>query len=470
MSVARDTVVGLRVSRNSDATLLDSALRGDAVAFSEIHRRYSGRVFAFSLARLMSVDAAQDATQEVFLRLLAADPDQVRSISGWLFGVARHVCIDISRSRQRAVPTESEAIESELGARASGISAEDQALSQAEASDVFLALRRMKPRYRTVLVLRELHGQSMSEIAEALSINMGAAYTLLSRARDAFGKAYAGTHGLPSQCREAVELLYRETGSGISKAQSEKLHAHLAQCSDCGREARNAKDRPLFAGLLPLLPMSWSTSNGLLARAFTRLGGAAPTLNTLAPTAPVVAPWAPVAVAAAVTVAVVLGAIAVPAGLRSQLNAENDRAAAARASVSPPMVSSGQGGYQHGEPDDLRAQVLLQRQRRFGEQAATTGGASQVGGNGGGGAQTHGTVAGSPSPAGVTKARQSQGGDDDASGSSGSSKTKSSADSGASSGAWKEPASGGAASGQGSGGSQGGSAGGDTPSTGAGPQ
>jgi len=136
----------------------------------------------------MSSDAAQDATQDVFLRLLAAAPDQVRSISGWLFGVARHVCIDISRSHRHVVPTESEVIEGELAARASGFSAEDQALSQDEANSVFLALRRMRPRYRNVLVPRELHGQSISEIAESLSVNTGTAYTLLSRARDAFGK------------------------------------------------------------------------------------------------------------------------------------------------------------------------------------------------------------------------------------------------------------------------------------------
>ena len=344
MSVARDTVAGLRVRRSPDTTLLDHALRGDAVAFSEIHRRYSGRVFAFCLARLMSVDAAQDATQEVFLRLLSADPDQVRSISGWLFGVARHACIDIARARNRTVPTEAETIEGELGALAAGRSAEEQMLSQAQANDVFLALRRMKPRYRSVLVLRELHGQSMAEIAEALSVNMGAAYTLLSRARDAFGKAYAGTHDLPSQCREAVELVYRETGSGISEAQSEKLQAHLAECSNCSREARYAKDRPLFAGLLPLLPLSWGTSAGLLGRALARLGGAAPSLGAASPAVPAVAPWAPAAVATALSAAVVLGSVVAPSGLASQGGAERARAAVAPTAISSPAVTAGTGG------------------------------------------------------------------------------------------------------------------------------
>ena len=366
MSVARDTVAGLRVRRSPDTTLLDHALRGDAVAFSEIHRRYSGRVFAFCLARLMSVDAAQDATQEVFLRLLSADPDQVRSISGWLFGVARHACIDIARARNRRVPTEAETIEGELGALAAGRSAEEQMLSQAQANDVFLALRRMKPRYRSVLVLRELHGQSMTEIAEALSVNMGAAYTLLSRARDAFGKAYAGTHDLPSQCREAVELVYRETGSGISEAQSEKLQAHLAECSNCRREARYAKDRPLFAGLLPLLPMSWGSSAGLLGRALARLGGAAPSLGAASPAVPAAAPWAPAAVATALSAAVVLGSVVAPSGLASHGSAERARAAVAPTAISSPAVTAGTDGASdqaHGESEELRALLLYRYQQ-----------------------------------------------------------------------------------------------------------
>jgi RNA polymerase sigma-70 factor, ECF subfamily len=370
MGVARDTVAGLAVRRNSDAQLLDHALRGDAVAFSEIHRRYSGRVFAFCLARLMSVDAAQDATQEVFLRLLSADSGQVRSISGWLFGVARHVCIDIARSRQRAMPTDSASVEAELEENASQFSAEDEALSKAEASDIFLALRRMRPRYRMVLVQKELHGQSVSEIAAALAINMGAAYTLLSRARDAFGKAYAQTRELPSQCRVAVELLYRETGSGISPAEAEKLRLHLAQCARCSREARHAKERPLFAGLLPLLPMQWGLPRGQLAKALSRLGDSVPSLTSAAPAAP---SWLPAVVGATVAGALLIGAAGVPARLQSQTQAAKVEANRITAGISARTAAEDDAAYQHSESNDLWAELRLHRQMRTGREAAPSG-------------------------------------------------------------------------------------------------
>ena len=369
MGVARDTVAGLAVRRNSDAQLLDHALRGDAVAFSEIHRRYSGRVFAFCLARLMSLDAAQDATQEVFLRLLSADSGQVRSISGWLFGVARHVCIDIARSRQRAVPTDSAAVEAELEENASHFSAEDEALSKAEASDIFLALRRMRPRYRMVLVQKELHGQSVSEIADALAINMGAAYTLLSRARDAFGKAYAQTRELPSQCRGAVEMLYRETGSGISSAEAEKLRLHLAQCAGCSREARHAKERPLFAGLLPLLPMQWGLPRGQLAEALSRLGDAVPSLTSAAPAAPLAPSWLPAVVGAAVAGALLIGAAGVPARQQSRTQAAKVEATRITAGISARTAAEDDAAYQHSESNDLRAELRLHRQAQTGWQA-----------------------------------------------------------------------------------------------------
>ncbi|NTU72126.1 MAG: sigma-70 family RNA polymerase sigma factor [Coriobacteriia bacterium] len=364
MSVARDTVAGLAVRRNSDGRLLDHALRGDAVAFSEIHRRYSGRVFAFCLARLMSVDAAQDATQEVFLRLLNADADGVRSISGWLFGVARHVCIDVTRSRQRIVPTDAAELETEVAATAVHFSAEDEALSKAQADDVFLALRRMRPRYRTVLVMRELHGQSVSEIAEALAVNTGAAYTLLSRARDAFGKAYARTRDLPGACREAVELLYRETGSGISNTESEKLQSHVATCASCSLEARNAKGRPLFGGLLPLLPLTWREPKGLLARALGTLGEAAPSIGAAAPSGPMFASWTLPLAASVVAASLLAGTVSLPAQ-RADSSAVGNAGRTVAGSMIVVAATDSTTVTRRARAGDLREQLLLQRDARL---------------------------------------------------------------------------------------------------------
>ena len=89
-----------RGSQASDARLVASAKGGDAEAFALLYRRYLDRVYDFVAARLDGVDAAQDATQTIFMRALSA-LHQCRDeehFAGWLFAIARNVVIDTYRS------------------------------------------------------------------------------------------------------------------------------------------------------------------------------------------------------------------------------------------------------------------------------------------------------------------------------------------------------------------------------------
>lgn len=89
-----------RGSHTSDARLVASAKRGDAEAFALLYRRYLDRVYDFVAARVEGIDAAQDATQTIFLRALSALPQcrDEEHFAGWLFAIARNVVIDTYRS------------------------------------------------------------------------------------------------------------------------------------------------------------------------------------------------------------------------------------------------------------------------------------------------------------------------------------------------------------------------------------
>ena len=254
--------------RLADESLFSRAISGDAVAFSEVYRRYEKRVYGFCLARSLDREAAADATQEVFIRLLKASPGTIDHPRAWLFAVARNVATDSLRKHMRlresgAVDEDSPAWE----ARASADTA-DEVSARAEARSVFLTLRSMKPRYRTALILREIHSQSSADIAEAMGVrSAGAVDTLVSRARDAFGVAYAAVSELPQTCRRTVELIYRSRGTGISAQESVVLKAHMASCERCRREEARAGDANRLSALLPLLVPAGGAAHGLLARA-----------------------------------------------------------------------------------------------------------------------------------------------------------------------------------------------------------
>ena len=257
--------VGVR--RHSDDEIFSVALGGDQVAFSEVYRRYNRAVYGYCLARLMEPEAAADAAQEVFIRLLESPREGIEHPRAWLFTIARNVTIDAIRKRARTPElADGEATERAIE-NVSTPGAADEFLGREDARNVFLAMRRMRPRYRTALILRELHHESSADMADALETTPGAVDTLVSRARDAFARAYGEVAGLPAGCRDAVMALYTRKGSGLDAAEEMRLESHLQVCTHCQKEAARAARPNGLAALLPFLLPVRKTGFNLIERA-----------------------------------------------------------------------------------------------------------------------------------------------------------------------------------------------------------
>jgi len=174
-----------------------------------------------------------------------------------------------------------------------------------DAKLVFLALARLRPRYRSALILREMHGLSSVDIGESLELKPGAVDTLVCRARDAFGREYAELSGLPSECRRAVEYIYRDRGSGIEDWERGWLAEHVSGCPRCARERTLAADPKRLAVLLPLAGIR-PEGLGILQRALEALGSGPASFEALGlVTAKVTA----VAVAATIAVSPIAGRV-----------------------------------------------------------------------------------------------------------------------------------------------------------------
>ena len=90
--------------QGSDAQLVARARQGDSQAFALLYRRYLDQIYGFCANRLESREAAEDATQTIFLKAVTALP-QCRDgtvFAGWLFAIARNVINDQYRSRKLA--------------------------------------------------------------------------------------------------------------------------------------------------------------------------------------------------------------------------------------------------------------------------------------------------------------------------------------------------------------------------------
>ena len=86
-------------STTSDESLMLRYQRGDATAFAELLRRHETPIYNFVLRRLGSPAAAEDITQEAFLRVVqrAGDFKHEARFGTWLYTIARNLCIDHGR-------------------------------------------------------------------------------------------------------------------------------------------------------------------------------------------------------------------------------------------------------------------------------------------------------------------------------------------------------------------------------------
>jgi RNA polymerase sigma-70 factor (ECF subfamily) len=81
---------------------------GGAASFDELMRRHERLVLATALRLLGNLEDAQDASQEVFLRLFRnrAKLERAGNVAAWLYRVTVNVCHDLRRRRPAAAPVE----------------------------------------------------------------------------------------------------------------------------------------------------------------------------------------------------------------------------------------------------------------------------------------------------------------------------------------------------------------------------
>lgn len=171
-----------------DADLLAHAASGDTHAFDAFVVRHAADVHRF-VGSLGVHDAdADDVLQDTFLAAWrgAAGYRGEGSARAWLFSVARNAVRHSVRRRvgepERFAPLD--AAESlEAIAEAAGWGSETDSNARDTADLVRMALGRLAPADREILVLRDVEGLSGEETAAALSLSLAGMKSRLHRAR-----------------------------------------------------------------------------------------------------------------------------------------------------------------------------------------------------------------------------------------------------------------------------------------------
>ena len=169
---------------HTDPELLALYRRGRQDAFELLVERHGAALKGFAIRMLHNAEQAEEVYVETFLRLAAARGqwEERGTVRGYLFTVARRLCLDLLRHRRVMREAMPGVVALEEG-RAMPPSPEARALLGEQASLLEQALGQLPEEQREVLLMRTIHGLSAAEVASATGLRVDQVDSALSYAR-----------------------------------------------------------------------------------------------------------------------------------------------------------------------------------------------------------------------------------------------------------------------------------------------
>jgi RNA polymerase sigma-70 factor (ECF subfamily) len=169
-------------AEREDVRLMQAYKKGDAKAFERLLARHKKAVYNFCFRMLGERTAAEDALQEVFLRVVrsAKDWEQNAKFTTWLYTIARNHCIDaLRKATYRKTASLDQALQegeepgSTLGDRVS----DDQSVTPDRGAEslrlrekLSSAIASLSEDQREVFIMREYAGMPFKDIATVVGV------------------------------------------------------------------------------------------------------------------------------------------------------------------------------------------------------------------------------------------------------------------------------------------------------------
>ena len=165
--------------------LVERCRRGDERAWAELVEATHREVYTLCLRILMDPDDAAEATQDAYLKAFRG----LKGFRGeamfttWLYRVAANAAISKQRGRKRRRSLEVMGEDEQISQLPAAASTEAQATARIDVEALEGALGALPEHYRSAVVLRDVYGFSIEEIAGRLKISETAAKVRVHRGR-----------------------------------------------------------------------------------------------------------------------------------------------------------------------------------------------------------------------------------------------------------------------------------------------
>jgi len=175
---------------SEEAALVRRVQAGDETAFREIVDRYQSKVFSIIYGILRNRNDAEDIAQQVFAKIYFSigSFDFRSSLLTWIYKITVNECYDyLRKKRVRKLVYESDFTEED----ALRMMSSEQPVERMRSVDTVLAQRdlvtkllgRISQEERTLILLKEVEGHSVEELAQMTGLNQNTIKVKLFRAR-----------------------------------------------------------------------------------------------------------------------------------------------------------------------------------------------------------------------------------------------------------------------------------------------
>ena len=169
---------------------------GDGAKIVQAFREHRPYLVDLAFRMLGDIGAAEDAVQDAFTRLLAADIGEIEDERGWLIVVTSRLCLDRIRSARARRERPHDAAEIEFVAPPAqdplANPADRVTLDDSVSLALLVLLQRHSPAERVVFVLHDVFGTPFRTVAETVGRAVPACRQLARRARQKIAAGQSG--------------------------------------------------------------------------------------------------------------------------------------------------------------------------------------------------------------------------------------------------------------------------------------
>ena len=171
--------------RSDDIDLVKWSLEDDNRAFGEIIRRYEGKIARTVKGMVGDIQLAEDIGQETFVKLYYSLKEfrGEASLATYIHRIAINLSLNEIKKKKRSSSLFYISGRNEKPAE-SDVASDDQENAVDAREVVQKALSKLDDEFRSVVVLRLIHGYSTRETAEILELPLGTVLSRLSRAKE----------------------------------------------------------------------------------------------------------------------------------------------------------------------------------------------------------------------------------------------------------------------------------------------